>query len=205
MLTRLLLYHFFHHLKSRFNQTGLHVQYNFVDFDEEHPDPSLFDVSECYPESAKLQFTIRFPGMCCINQSAESTGRPDRKHAGASAFGMQLNTVNAACSELGFIFHKRLLLLFQMTNFALVLMYVCFFWVNRTSFGIHYNYITFSFFCFTFSRLIRRKFLFISPAQKICRNTFFKQKKVLPKGYDFMQNNQLNLSNTALISVYRFI
>ncbi|XP_060563272.1 uncharacterized protein LOC132722747 [Ruditapes philippinarum] len=39
-----------------------HVIYNFVDFDEEHPDISIFDVSTCYSESSKLQFQVRFPG-----------------------------------------------------------------------------------------------------------------------------------------------
>ncbi|XP_053395706.1 uncharacterized protein LOC123524576 [Mercenaria mercenaria] len=39
-----------------------HVMYNFVDFDEEHPDISIFDVSTCYSESSKLQFQVRFPG-----------------------------------------------------------------------------------------------------------------------------------------------
>ncbi|XP_052216827.1 uncharacterized protein LOC127834810 [Dreissena polymorpha] len=41
---------------------AIHVMYNFLDFDEGHPDYSLFDVSSCYSETAKLQFQIRFPG-----------------------------------------------------------------------------------------------------------------------------------------------
>jgi len=40
----------------------MNIKYNFLDFDEEHPDLSVFDVSSCYSEAAKLQVTIRFPG-----------------------------------------------------------------------------------------------------------------------------------------------
>lgn len=34
-----------------------------MDFNEDHPDLSRFDISSCYSESAKLYFKVRFPGM----------------------------------------------------------------------------------------------------------------------------------------------
>lgn len=55
-----------------------HVIYNFVDFDEEHPDMSIFDVSTCYSESSKLQFQVRFPGSYKSGTSGQiilNTGR----------------------------------------------------------------------------------------------------------------------------------
>ncbi|KAL4236845.1 hypothetical protein ACF0H5_005231 [Mactra antiquata] len=55
-----------------------HVIYNFVDFDEEHPETSIFDVSSCYSESSKLQFTVRFPGSYrsgTSGQIIENAGR----------------------------------------------------------------------------------------------------------------------------------
>ncbi|XP_033737433.1 uncharacterized protein LOC117325374 isoform X2 [Pecten maximus] len=38
------------------------IRYNFLDFDEGHPDMSVFDVTECYSNQASLQFKVRFPG-----------------------------------------------------------------------------------------------------------------------------------------------
>lgn len=38
------------------------LTYNFLDFDEGHPDMSVFDVTACYSNQASLQFEVRFPG-----------------------------------------------------------------------------------------------------------------------------------------------
>lgn len=35
---------------------------NIFDFDAEHPDPSVFDVSDCYSESEKIKFQIHMGG-----------------------------------------------------------------------------------------------------------------------------------------------
>ncbi|WAR22901.1 hypothetical protein MAR_036570 [Mya arenaria] len=58
-------------LEVAVKQLGLKVSYNFLDFDESHPDISLFDVSACYSESAKLQFQVRFPGAYKTGTSVE--------------------------------------------------------------------------------------------------------------------------------------
>lgn len=42
---------------------GFSSTYNFMDFNEDHPDLSRFDISSCYSESAKLYFKVRFPGL----------------------------------------------------------------------------------------------------------------------------------------------
>ncbi|KAJ8305362.1 hypothetical protein KUTeg_015907, partial [Tegillarca granosa] len=44
-------------------QVGFSSTYNFMDFNEDHPDFSRFDISSCYSESAKLYFKVRFPGL----------------------------------------------------------------------------------------------------------------------------------------------
>ncbi|KAL5010086.1 hypothetical protein ScPMuIL_012391 [Solemya velum] len=40
------------------NSSGYAMDVNIFDFDAEHPDPSVFDVSDCYSESEKIKFQI---------------------------------------------------------------------------------------------------------------------------------------------------
>jgi hypothetical protein len=39
----------------------------FYDFNDASPDLSVFDVSSCYSDMAKLHFNVRFPGTCMIH------------------------------------------------------------------------------------------------------------------------------------------
>ncbi|KAL3868291.1 hypothetical protein ACJMK2_041117 [Sinanodonta woodiana] len=59
------------------DSVGFHVIYNYMDFDEQHPDIKLFDVARCYAEGQKAQFQVRLTGTY---RKATSTYLQDLSH-----------------------------------------------------------------------------------------------------------------------------
>ncbi|XP_052264770.1 uncharacterized protein LOC127867551 isoform X5 [Dreissena polymorpha] len=51
---------------------GLYMEYNFYDFDQDHPDASVFDVHQCYNPDQTTDFLVVFPGKFADPMGASS-------------------------------------------------------------------------------------------------------------------------------------